>query len=739
MLKEIHAMDIDMNPQKSAGLKGEPYEDNPDMSLCAPLESLAERIAESISEAPEQKTAEEAAGRFIGRHGGEHWCADHRENQSAECSFIKDIFESIIHPLYVLDMKTHRIKATNSAARRAGIMVGETCNASTNHNNMNCESGGLRCPIEEVSRTSLPITLEHTHCDAEGNPRTMEIHGFPVLDSEGRPIQLILYTPDITERRNLEEALQVSYRFLEIANRYSQLEPMLKEFAAELKSYTGCSTVSIRMIDGEGKVSFSVQSGLDQESDEERFHKVDRTLCFCNQVINREFEPTHPLFTKAGSFFTNSTSASYETACEEEKLKLYLVSSGLKYESVAVIPICVGNRAIGVIRLADAEKKRVPVERIHILEKVAMELGAAFQRLKLEEDLAKARDEYLSSLTHDMKNPLTSILSSLRLLADPRLGEISEKKREFLDMTRISCETLLTMINNIINASRLEVGEARCATADFSLSGLLQEVKKIFEPMALLISVTLNFDCPGDIYVTADREKMREVLLNLIGNAIRYTPKGGSISIRTADRGGNVEICVSDTGRGIPEEYHDIIFNKYSQVKGERKGSGLGLYIVKKYLALHGSDITLRSRPGEGAEFIFSLRKGAYRSRQCPESPAVLLLCGDEPLKDFICESLRDEGFAADTAESGSEALSDAVWKKPDVIVVSEKLSRSDRNSFLKILNRSLKEDIPIILLTGSEQSPLEELVAMTLPMPLDTESLKEAVRKVLSSRSAES
>ncbi|MGV8122004.1 MAG: ATP-binding protein [Candidatus Xenobiia bacterium LiM19] len=692
---------------------------------------------QTMTESDSRKTIEELENRLSSLEEKDFKRFDSEDGDNTKSSFLQNIFESIVHPLYVIDIETHLVKMTNSAARRAGLIENAACHVTTNHKNKPCGIKGLICPIEEVKRKGLPIAIEHIHCDKDGNPRAVEVHGYPVFDSKGTITQLIVYALDITERKNLEEALQVSYRFLEIANRYSQMEPMLREFVEELRKYIDCSTVAIRIIDEKGNIPFTVHTGLNPCFEQDSYHTIDKTQCLCTQVTRTEHDLQNPHFTETGSFFTNSSSSSFEMSSDVEKSKIRCISYGLEYESVAVIPVRVENKTIGLIHIADTENKKVPVEKVHILEKVAMELGAAFQRLQLEEALTKAREEYLSTLTHDMKNPLTSILSSLRLIADPRLGEISEKKKGFVDMTRSSCETLLTMINNIINVSRLDVGEIQCVFSDTRLSELLEEVRNIFEPMALLASITLNIECPEHIYVTVDREKIQEVLHNLIGNAVRYTPKEGFITIRAVNNDKNITISVSDTGNGIPEEYHETIFRKYCQVKGEQRGSGLGLYIVKKFLDLHGSDIELKSTPGKGTEFIFNLKKGKHPQEQNIILAKILLMCDDESLTHTIHESLKEVGFVTDKVNSCKEALSLASGSTLDLIVTCDSLSRKDGDSFLKLIDRCLKENIPVILITGSFRSELRDLVAVTIPLPLNTEYLKDMITQVLSHRSA--
>jgi PAS domain S-box-containing protein len=670
------------------------------------------------------------------QEGKEPYCsADPGTDTSDKSSFLENIFESIIHPLYVIDIDDHTVRMTNSAARKSGLLENHACHATTHHHGAACGSTELLCPIEEVKKAGLPVTVEHRHIDCDGNLHIMEIHGYPVFDRTGRLIQLITYALDITDRKLTEEALRVSYRFLEIANRHTQMEPLLREFVQELRAYSDCSTVAIRILDEKGRIPFTASEGLSPCFEQESYHKLEKGRCLCAQVIRGDHETLDPHFTAGGSFFTNSSSASFAQASGGEIEKIRCVSHELNYESLAIVPIRIEKRTIGLIHIADPDTMKVSLEKIEALEKVAMELGAAIQRLQAEEALKLAREEYLSTLTHDMKNPLTSILSSLRLIGDPRFGEISEQKRGFVDMTRNSCEILLTMINNIINVSRLEAGETRCTFTEVRLLDLLQEVREIFLPLAMLATISLRIDCPDSIRVSIDREKMREVFNNLVGNAIRYTPKGGEISLSAEVRDGCVRISVSDNGQGIPEEYHETIFQKFSQVKGERIGTGLGLYIVKNFLHLHGSEITIRSAPGQGTRFSFSLAETEHPEEVAKARPAILLMCVDASLASIIREALSREGFEVDLVSYGPEALNIKRAKKPDLMIACDAQCTLDAGTCNEIITGAARQDIPIILITTYHQSEHLHEVAALIPLPLDTELLKEAIYRLLSGK----
>jgi signal transduction histidine kinase len=235
-----------------------------------------------------------------------------------------------------------------------------------------------------------------------------------------------------------------------------------------------------------------------------------------------------------------------------------------------------------------------------------------FTRLrKAEENLQKTREEFIAMLIHDLKSPLASMMAYTQLIQDPRKGEIPRDKLEFAGIIYKSGEVMSGMINNMVNASKIEAGQLEFHFEDFLLESLIREIKRVFDPLAIPSGIALDFQCPDGCWVHGDRNKLRQVFYNLISNALRYTPQGGRVYITVTASGSKVTtIEVGDSGRGIPESEQSRIFQKFTQARGECHGTGLGLYIVKNYLQGHGTEISLRSQEGHGAHFTFSLSPG---------------------------------------------------------------------------------------------------------------------------------
>ena len=231
------------------------------------------------------------------------------------------------------------------------------------------------------------------------------------------------------------------------------------------------------------------------------------------------------------------------------------------------------------------------------------------ERKTAEQDLRRVREDFVTTLTHDMKGPLTATLGYLHLLEKPQFGFISEEKKGFVNMIRHNQGVMLSMIENIIDSSTFEAGRMQYKFCSFPLQELVNELPITFGAMAVLAKVTLNLQCPDDAWVYADRKAIRRILNNLVSNAMRYTPQEGTITVSVVEEENRQKVMVKDTGKGISPEDMETIFQKYGKARGERRGTGLGLFIVKNFLKEHNSEIHAESEPGKGSTFYFSLEK----------------------------------------------------------------------------------------------------------------------------------
>ncbi|MFP4496847.1 MAG: ATP-binding protein [Vulcanimicrobiota bacterium] len=279
-----------------------------------------------------------------------------------------------------------------------------------------------------------------------------------------------------------------------------------------------------------------------------------------------------------------------------------------------------GDSGMEEVFIIDKEGKKVPVfltaAPIYGDEEVICGAIMVFRDITQEKEIENMKEEFLATITHDLKSPLASIMSYTELLKHPKL-EATDTQKNFLDSILRSSKTLQILINNILESTRMESGELKINRNDFILKQLLEDIRNMFNPMLNSKSLELEINCRDDIVVNGDYEKLSEVFINLLSNAIKFTPGNGNITIEvTGKNEDDVVIKVIDTGKGIPEEEIENIFSKFSQVKGEKKGTGLGLYICKKILEKHDRAIKVKSTVGKGSEFKFTLPAGTTPPRK---------------------------------------------------------------------------------------------------------------------------
>lgn len=249
----------------------------------------------------------------------------------------------------------------------------------------------------------------------------------------------------------------------------------------------------------------------------------------------------------------------------------------------------------------------------------ATELEAAQRALASEHDrltdaLARAesalgmRDEVLAIVAHDLRAPLNAVQTSAAFLMDVELTE--PDRRRLLDVIRRAASSMNRLIDDLLDVSRMESGAFTVDPQRFDLALLATEVCEQFRPQATEDGRTLQCAIDGGVpTVFADRDRMSQVLENLISNALRFTPAGGSVIVRVARHGAHEVMCsVADTGLGIPPEELPHLFERFWQARRYRRGgAGLGLAIARGVVEAHGSALAVESEPGRGSVFSFVL------------------------------------------------------------------------------------------------------------------------------------
>jgi signal transduction histidine kinase len=225
-------------------------------------------------------------------------------------------------------------------------------------------------------------------------------------------------------------------------------------------------------------------------------------------------------------------------------------------------------------------------------------------------ELDKMKSDFVATITHDLRSPLTAIQGSLALLSE--LGELTGEQQEFAERAMRNAEHMDALITNLLDIGRIEAG-LEMDMGPIHLDALVEEAVANLLGEARSRGLVLRAEVPDGLPpVSGNHTRLMQVMSNLLDNAIRYTPRGGNITVFVEDDGGQVTVSVIDTGVGIPAQAKDRIFDKFYRVEGaetrEFEGIGLGLATVRSIVERHGGQVSMESEEGEGSTFSFSLQ-----------------------------------------------------------------------------------------------------------------------------------
>jgi len=238
------------------------------------------------------------------------------------------------------------------------------------------------------------------------------------------------------------------------------------------------------------------------------------------------------------------------------------------------------------------------------------DLAVANERLQ---ELDRLKSDFVSNVSHELRTPLTAIKGAVDLVLREVAGPLTEKQTHYLARVRSNTQHLAGLINDLLDLSKIESGKIEVKTSHVSLGGLMHEVVETLRPVATEKVIALEANIPEpSILVWADRDKINQVLMNLIGNAIKFTPTQGRVTLSASINGnGSVQVSISDTGPGVPPDEKEKIFDKFYQIAqvGEvkPKGTGLGLAICRALVELQGGRIWVESEINRGSKFVFTL------------------------------------------------------------------------------------------------------------------------------------
>ncbi len=478
---------------------------------------------------------------------------------------------------------------------------------------------------------------------------------------------------------------------------------------------------------------------------------------------------------------------------------------------VVISPICSQGKPVGVLALA-SDKVLSDLD-ICFIERLSDQLSVAMHNLRQHSNLmdltgqlkqrgeeitrqneqlkqaSRMKSEFLANMSHELRTPLNAIIGFSEVLKDGVMGEMSEKQTEYVGDIFNSGQHLLSLINDILDLSKIEAGKMELELDELMVPDLLNNSLSIIKEKAMAHRIKLSWDISKDMETCwLDARKTKQIIFNLLSNAVKFTPDGGSVCLRARKiegkglgsgnknvilspkhpefNGSFLEISISDTGIGISEADQKKLFTAFVQVDSslsrKYEGTGLGLVIVKRLTELHGGAVAMQSEEGKGSTFtvwlpwrtdgtadkpgpgITTTHHGSRRGRDTGQAvcapgsdhggkPSVLMIEDEDLAADLMRMQLETEGYHTTRAATAEQALDMLATTKPDLITLDILLPGMDGWDFLG----RLKQDktvahIPVVIVSivadGNERKGFSLGATEVLQKPVSKKSLLESV-----------
>ncbi|MGH7369730.1 MAG: ATP-binding protein [Candidatus Methylomirabilaceae bacterium] len=427
--------------------------------------------------------------------------------------------------------------------------------------------------------------------------------------------------------------------------------------------------------------------------------------------------------------------------------------------SMASLPLIARDRAVGVMSLITRQPRVLTEPEITLLSAIGPQLGAAIENARLYDaqrhaalhleatvqertrqlrealdranEAARLKSEFLANMSHELRTPLNAAIGFSEVLVRQGAEPLTDSQARYVGLIHLASRHLLQMINDMLALSRVEAGRLQLRPTSFALNALLVSVVDTHRSQADAKGVGLTLHLGDDLVtLVADPLRVREIVSNLLGNAIKFTPNGGSVTVgaRRIDRsqptaggepspvnrephGDVVEIRVQDTGIGISAENLRRLFREFTQLDSSLakryQGVGVGLALTKRLVELHGGTVTVSSRgEGQGSTFTVTLPLRPPKTRG-----RVMIVEADAALRELIARSLEHAGFHVEQMEA-SEAALDRIGEAPPILLVLDLVLPDPGLALLRRLQRETRRFPVLVLISGDVTRP-DELEAL--------------------------
>ncbi|MEU4605793.1 GAF domain-containing protein [Kribbella sp. NPDC023972] len=420
------------------------------------------------------------------------------------------------------------------------------------------------------------------------------------------------------------------------------------------------------------------------------------------------------------------------------------------WRSLVAVPLLRAGQILGSLVVRRKRPGEFSAEALTLLEMFADQSTLALLNARLFRELkqrsaelevaSRHKSEFLASMSHELRTPLNAVLGFSEVLLERMFGELNERQEEYLRDIHGSGRHLLELLNEILDLSKVEAGRMELEYSTFPLRRVLENTASMLRERATAHSIDVRVEIDPDIdQVYADELRLKQVVLNLMTNAVKFTDDGGSVVVRATRSGGDIHIAVTDTGRGVPAEDRERIFESFQQGgrgPSQEEGTGLGLTLSRRIVELLGGRMWLESEVGAGSTFGFSLRSRENEGR--PDASRrvgdVVVIEDDRPSVDLMTAYLSGAALRVTVAGDGQSGL-DAVRRvRPVAVLLDIRLPGIDGWAVLQALKAEpATRDIPVVIVSIVDERARGAALGAAgyLVKPVSRDALLHALRAV--------
>jgi PAS domain S-box-containing protein len=548
-------------------------------------------------------------------------------------NMLEIMFDSISDDVTIIDRKFRIVRANKSLMERLGkgsydSVLNCKCHDLMRGVKTNCE----QCPAKMTFSSGRPCSQVFEKRAKDGSTKFFEVHTYPIVNKEGKVVQVIHQTGDITARKTLENKVMKQNAML----------LLIQEIGESMHSSELLDDLLSKILNSILKLGFN-RAAIYLKSESDSTLKGVMSIGFKKDIVKNISIPitlgtnslVSQVFTKKKPIFVKNI---FDT-----KGKLFILKEWLETfegDSILAVPLIIEDAVIGMLTVDMRDKEmNVDEDEMKIVELFANDAAIAISRATLTEkmknfneklkakvneataelsmknrkleELDRMKNQFLSTISHELKTPLTSIKGYASLLKSEKLGALSVEQKKGIEIVDEEAQRLNELITNLLDLAKLETGKVQLKLERTDMNELIHSVITELKKEADEKAVKIKFNPSVLQKIKLDPKLIELALKNIISNAIKYNREKGQVEVSAKEENSKIVVSVSDTGRGIEKDRLVELFNKFHQLDEHMVryagGTGIGLAIVKSVLEKHNGIIDVKSTAGKGTAVTFSL------------------------------------------------------------------------------------------------------------------------------------